>query len=220
MPLLGDGVQVVHSQTTFRDAIAMVNPLCPSSVVSELVLRSVRYWTPLVSSPDELILARGDLVIHRALGNDVDALFEAMLDWRFPVQGVIPIARCGWDDEIAMKLNWSTGFNYRPIAGTQRPSKHALGLAFDLNPALNPCFKHRDSADRVPVGAVYDPDRPGTLSPESLPVQFLVERGWVWGGNWDDPANRAPREEDRGPWDLHHFQKVPEGFDFPSELPF
>lgn len=64
------------------------------------------------------------------------------------------------------------GYNCRNIAGTNRRSNHAYGLAIDVNPAQNP---HTFPGDR---------NYGQTNMPPSFRQLFLSE-GWGWGGNWN-----------------------------------
>ena len=96
-------------------------------------------------------------------------------------------------DELSMKANNTSGFNYRNISGTQKRSNHALGRAIDINPLLNPYIK---DGTTQPTGAIYDSKRPGTITADSPVVIFLIERGWQWGGHWTDRK------------DYQHFEKI------------
>ena len=42
------------------------------------------------------------------------------------------------DDDRSMAANNTSGFNRRPVAGTDRWSEHSYGRAIDLNPVQNP----------------------------------------------------------------------------------
>ncbi len=64
------------------------------------------------------------------------------------------------------------GYNCRNIAGTNRRSNHAYGIAVDINPAQNP---HTFPGDRN-YGQTNMP-------PEF--VQLFRSEGWGWGGNWN-----------------------------------
>ena len=63
------------------------------------------------------------------------------------------------------------GYNCRNIAGKNRRSNHAYGLAIDINPAQNP--------HTFPGDSNYGQ----TNMPASFRQLFLSE-GWGWGGNW------------------------------------
>ena len=104
------------------------------------------------------------------------------------------------DDYRLMAENISSGFNYRQIAGTDKLSLHAYGLAFDINPVQNPYIHKLDNKIVVdPPGAKYDPAESGALANDHRLVQFLTKRGWVWGGSWT--------LEKTGRVDYQHFEK-------------
>lgn len=138
-------------------------------------------------------LHQGQLVIHKWHVEEVRDIFRILLLQDFPIERVVPIVAYDWDDERSMADNNSSGFCYRPIMGTNRKSNHSYGHAVDINPALNPYYK--DGVMYPPNGS-YDPARPGTHTPTSLAVRLFQERGWTWGGEWEDPV------------DLHHFEKL------------
>ena len=127
-------------------------------------------------------LSDGIIEMHCDLAVDVQELFRFMLIERFPLSHVLPIAEFLWDDERSMMANNTSGFNYRTIAGTKRPSNHSQGRALDINPLYNPCIR---SGIVHPAGAVYDTSRVGTLTADSPVTRFLKARGWIWGGEWN-----------------------------------
>jgi hypothetical protein len=112
----------------------------------------------------------------------------------------MPASSFEYDDQKLMAANVTSGYNYRKIAGTEELSKHALGRAFDVNPRLNPYVHKMDDQIVIdPPGAVWRPEEPGTLRKNHELVQFLENRGWIWGGNWT--------LESDGKQDHHHFEK-------------
>lgn len=183
---------IIDSAMSYEEAIAQNpdNP-CPKEILLKQQLIEVQYL-----SFDGKI-HQGQIVVDQDLVEDVKATFVLLLAEKFPVTSAIPISdpRFRWDDETSMQANNSSGFNYRTIAKSTKLSNHALGQAFDINPKLNPYIRE----DFVqPEGAVYDPSKPGTLTPESKVVAFLKEKGWEWGGEWKDRK------------DYQHFEKPSE----------
>ena len=159
---------------------------CPQELFEQLVRVPVQFIS------FGAIKGGGIIEIHRDLASDVEELFQFMLAERFPLSSVRPIVRFDWDDERSMRMNNTSGFNYRMITNTERLSNHARGRAIDINPLLNPSI----CGDVVqPAGAVYNPKRQGTLTADSSVTKFLKERGWTWGGDWTSPK------------DYQHFQK-------------
>lgn len=78
------------------------------------------------------------------------------------------------------------GYNDRVIAGTQRRSAHAFGLAIDLNPKPSHYWRWQKGGWKNAV-------------PQSLVDAFEAE-GWIWGGRWFH-------------FDTMHFEYRPELFD-------
>ena len=110
-----------------------------------------------------------------------EEIFKFIKDSRFPISKVVPISAYDWSDEKSTKDNNTSAFNYRFISGTRVISKHAYGLAIDINPLLNPYIKKGTS---IPTGCIYDTTKAGTISSGSELVQEFKNRGWKWGGDW------------------------------------
>lgn len=166
---------------------------CPPEVLKRQAVIPVHYH-----SFDKRVHT-GQIVLDERLAADIEQMFEFMFENRFPVESVIPISderflKDGmWSDELSMRANNTSAFNYRKIAGTDRFSYHALGMAIDINPLLNPFVK-----DGIvePRGAVYAPERPGTFTADHPVVGEFKALGWTWGGGWHSPK------------DYQHFEKV------------
>lgn len=166
-----------HSSSTSRRPDPMP---CPKAILAAQCLIEVPYH----SFDGRCHI--GQIVVHEAIVTDVREIFLALLAIDFPIAKMIPLAdpRYGWDDDRSMRDNNTSGFNYRPIEGTNRISWHGFGLALDINPLHNPCIR---SGDRVsPRGAHYDPTVYGTIIDDAPIVRLFLERGFVWGGHWED----------------------------------
>jgi peptidoglycan L-alanyl-D-glutamate endopeptidase CwlK len=182
---VADGSVVVESAMGFAEAVA--GTAAPRETLESLSLIDLRYLG-FDGRPH-----RGQIVVHRELAVEVGEIFALMEQWRFPIAGVVPIVRYGWSDEASMAADNSSAFNYRTIAGTDRLSRHALGRAVDINPRENPAVY--PDGRIAPAGAVYRPGSPGTFTDGHPAVCAFIERGWRWGGHFDDMR------------DYHHFEK-------------
>ena len=138
-------------------------------------------------------LHQGQLIMNKAVKKDIEEIFALILKEKFPIEKVIPVNQFAWDDDSSMSANNSSSFNYRNIAGTNRLSKHALGMAIDINPFLNPVV-YKDGSI-TPKGAKYEIKRKGTFSLDHPIVKAFKERGWRWGGEFNSYK------------DNHHFDK-------------
>jgi peptidoglycan LD-endopeptidase CwlK len=144
-------------------------------------------------------IKKGVIEINKHVERDVRDFFSLALAEKFPVEKVVRSSEYGWDDDKLLEANATSGFNYRFIKDTATPSLHGLGLAIDVNTRLNPYIRFKDGETYVdPPGATYDPDMPGTLTPDHPLVLLMKSRGWEWGGDWTKESGRV---------DYQHFQK-------------
>ena len=79
--------------------------------------------------------------------------------------------------------NPAGGFNWRPVAGTQRLSAHAFGFAVDIN--TNHSAYWRDELKG-------ESGEPANWKPKAVPknripyeiVEIFERQGFIWGGKW------------------------------------
>ena len=162
---------IVDCNYTYDEAIE--NSKAPDSVLSELKLINVRYY-----SVDGKIHAGQILTNERAV-EKIQQLFEILLDEKFPVAHAVPVVKYNWNDDLSMQDNNTYSFCYRNIGY----SRHARGMAIDINPYFNPVRWKKGYTFRQnkPVGATYDTSVPGTFV-ESSPVVIKFEKlGFRWG---------------------------------------
>ncbi len=179
---------IIDSALSFEEAVRD-NPAFPAPewLRNGLVVLELQYW-----SYDGQV-HQGQLVVHRAIEGQVKSIFQEMFDQKIPIAKMVTISVYSWDDEASMQDNNCSAYNYRNIAGTDELSFHALGLAIDIDPRINP-YIEGDSVQ--PRGAVYDPSVPGTLTRDSALVQIFKKHGFDWGGDW---------MAERGYVDYQHF---------------
>lgn len=175
---------IIDSQLSFYEATEGMN--IPQSIINNLALVDVFYYS------FEGNLHKGQLLVNKAVKQDIIEVFEFIKETRFPIAKVIPIVKYDWSDEASLSDNNTTAFNYRFVSGTRIVSNHAYGYAIDINPVQNPYIKRNKV---LPEGAVYDPEEPGTITSDSQLVKEFKKRGWSWGGDW------------RSVKDYQHFEK-------------
>lgn len=186
---------VIVDSMMMRPDVLKQNPSrpCPQEIIDAQLLADVRY----VGFDGRL--HQGQLVLDRRLMHDAQLFFELAKKLSFPIEKVVPAVHYKWDDDVLMATNISSGFNYRTIAGTNEVSLHGKGMAFDINPRINPYIRYENGVEIVaPQGATYDPQAPGALHAQHPLVQLMKELGWEWGGDWSAESGRV---------DYQHFQK-------------
>jgi len=177
---------IIDSAISFAEAIE--GSAAPLEVIDSLSLVDVVYY-----SFDEL-RHQGQMLVDKALEDDVYEIFELIEKLKFPVGKVIPIVAYRWEDGDSMADNNSSGFNFRVIEGTNKLSLHSFGRAVDINPVQNPVIYPAGLI--APEGAVYRPQNKGTFTAGNAIVREFIKRGWHWGGNFEQPK------------DYHHFEKT------------
>jgi len=95
----------------------------------------------------------------------------------------------GADDNLSMADNNTSCFNFRRVVGSKTLSRHALGMAIDVNPLYNPWVYELDGEPVVdpPGGAPYmdrTVDCPYIIDHDDLLYKLLIKHGFTWGGDW------------------------------------
>ena len=80
----------------------------------------------------------GEMVCNKAIAQDLLEIFRTLYDNRYPIERMVLIDEYDADDDRSMRDNNSSCFCFRKVMGTQNLSKHARGLAVDINTLYNP----------------------------------------------------------------------------------
>lgn len=145
-------------------------------------------------------ICEGEMVCNKAIADDLLALFRALYDARYPIGQMRLIDDYDADDNRSMAANNTSCFCYRRIAGSNRLSKHSMGMAVDINPLYNPWVRTVNGRKVVvPAEAAVYADRsaafPCKLTSNDLCTHLFLQYGFRWGGNWKNSK------------DYQHFEK-------------
>jgi hypothetical protein len=141
---------------------------------------------------DNAVHSDGEIVVLDAVAHRVAAIFDALLDRRFPIAKAHLMNYYDGDDDAADVDNNTSSFNDRVVAGTNTLSLHAYGAAIDLNPVQNPFVKMTGGKrEASPAeGKPYldrNAAKPGMAEPV---VELFADNGFsIWGGDWHDPID-------------------------------
>lgn len=144
----------------------------------------------------------GELICNETVAQDLVEIFYELYRNEYQLQQVHLIDEYDGDDISSMEANNTSCFNYRAIQGSTHLSKHALGLAVDINPLYNPYITYNtDGTEAVsPVSGSAYADRSTSFSykidESDLCYKLFIQHGFTWGGNWNSCK------------DYQHFQKV------------
>lgn len=131
----------------------------------------------------------GELVVNRVIADDVLDIFKQLYEAGYEIEKIRLIDEYDADDERSMRDNNSSAFNFRYISYSTTLSKHALGLAVDINTLYNPYVKKVDGRRNVePANAEKYTDRSvdflHKIDHDDLCYKLFVEHGFEWGGDW------------------------------------
>ena len=147
-------------------------------------------------------LAEGELICHNFIAEDLLEIFYDLYASEYQIEKVTLIENYNGDDTASMADNNTSCFNYRMVDGTKSLSRHALGLAIDINPLYNPYIRYDKKGGQTvsPVEGEAYADRtvsfPYKIDPDDLCYRLFTEHGFTWGGNWNSSK------------DYQHFQKA------------
>lgn len=174
---------IIDSRLTFEEAIAGTK--APKSIINELVLIDVQY----LSTDGKL--HQGQILTNKKLEESIEQMFDFMLENNFVIERAIPIVHYNWNDSLSMDDNNTYSFCYRNVSY----SKHARGMAIDINPRFNPVRWKKVNRPNQPQGAVLDTTVNGTLHPNHVVVKEFKKLGFRWGHTFSKY------------YDDHHFEK-------------
>jgi len=174
---------IIDSRYTFQEAVA--GSKAPKTIIDLLELIEVSYL-----STDGKI-HRGQVLANKKISGDLRYMFAFMSEKGFVVEKAIPIVKYNWNDSLSMDDNNTSSFCYRNVSY----SKHAQGMAIDINPRFNPVRWKRINRPNQPSGAVLDTTVNGTFYPGHVVVEEFQKRGFRWGHTFSKY------------YDDHHFDK-------------
>lgn len=143
----------------------------------------------------------GEMVCNAAIADELVEIFRQLYQQAYPIERMVLIDDYDGDDELSMKANNTSCFNFRRVAGSKKLSRHAYGMAVDINPLYNPYVRTLNGWRVVtPEGAARYADRslddiPYKITLKDPAYKLFRKYGYSWGGSW------------RTRKDYQHFQK-------------
>lgn len=129
----------------------------------------------------------GELVVHSDHARAVLEVFRELFEARFPIERMELVDVYGGHDDRSMAANNTSAFNCRPSTGSPGSwSRHAYGLAIDINPVRNPYVTSGGDVE-PPAGEAFldrSKKQDGTIRAGDVVVRAFERIGWSWGGYW------------------------------------
>lgn len=151
----------------------------------------LRYLT-ILHTDEKGVTHHGELVCNKAIAQDLIDIFKELYAAHYPIHSVRLIDDYDGSDEMSMRANNTSSFNWRTTA-TGQISRHARGMAIDINPLWNPCiYLTGKQKGVVPANAgPYVKRTPEALKKNPAPIttsdlcyRLFKKHGFRWGGVW------------------------------------
>lgn len=132
----------------------------------------------------------GEMVCNKAIAQDILDIFCELYRQKYPIERIRLIDDYEASDERSMRDNNTSSFCFRKVSGTTKLSKHALGMAVDVNTLYNPYVRTGKDGRRIvePSTAVKYVDRtrsfPYKIVKGDLLYRLFLQHGFQWGGSW------------------------------------
>jgi len=145
-------------------------------------------------------IVTGELICNKLIADDLIEIFYELFVAGYQIDKIKLIDEYQADDDLSCADDNTSCFNYRVVEGSTNLSKHAMGMAIDINPIFNPYVTFPDGIQRVsPAGSEVYADRSldfaHKINEADLCYQLFISHGFTWGGNWKTLK------------DYQHFQK-------------
>ena len=150
----------------------------------------------------------GILICNKVIANDLIDIFSELYKMRYPIHSIHPVSEYGGDDERSMKANNTSCYNVRRTRNGG-VSRHARGMAIDINPLWNPCVHMSGRNKGLVEPSTAKPytqrgerkegdrrdERSRLISRDDPCYKLFIKHGFRWGGAW------------RSLKDYQHFEK-------------
>lgn len=123
----------------------------------------------------------GKLECNKSIAKDLQEIFAELYKAKYRIERMRPASEYGGDDDKMMDANNTSCYNYRVMTGSKNKlSKHALGLAIDINPLYNPYVK--GNIVKPAAGRKYAKNP--QIKKGDLIYRLFKQHGFRWGGEW------------------------------------
>lgn len=130
-------------------------------------------------------IQKGEMVCNKAIAHDLLCIFRALFSQAYPIYSMRLVDDFDADDEASMQANNTSCFNYRYISGTRILSRHAYGMAVDINPLQNPCIRGKQIQPSTAEEFVdRNKDFPHKIDKDDYCKEVFTSYRFRWGGNW------------------------------------
>jgi hypothetical protein len=134
----------------------------------------------------------GELIVHRNIAKNTVNIFRELYNISYPISRMSLVNEFQGNDWKSIEANNTSVLNCRKVAGTNKWSNHAYGLAIDINPIENPYISRKGKIShkaslkyrkRRHLNRSLSSDKAVLLGNDKATLIFK-KYGWKWGGDW------------------------------------
>ena len=136
----------------------------------------------------------GELIVNKSVADKTVSIFKQLYSAEYEIEKMyLPDRYWTGDgnetDTASCDDNNTSAFFYRVVDGSSKLSKHARGLAIDINPQQNPYVDYRSGQPEcIHDNALAYIDRTTGLAhvitEDDLCYKLFTQNGYKWGGAW------------------------------------
>ena len=127
----------------------------------------------------------GELIVNKDVSLEVLKIFYELYSLKYQFSKIKLVDDYSADDDLSMKDNNTSAFNFRNVENSDKLSWHCFGLAIDINPLYNPYISLGEVYPSVSAKYI---DRTKSfahkIDHEDLAYKVFVKYGWKWGGDF------------------------------------
>lgn len=133
----------------------------------------------------------GELIVHKNIAWQTMRAFYQLYKFEYPIEKIRLVDEYEGDDELSMEDNNTSAFNYRKVEGKEELSRHALGLAIDINPKINPYVREdgffpKNASEYLErdVEKCTGEHKEKMIHKQDIAYRIFRRNGFEWGGDW------------------------------------
>lgn len=181
-----DSTKFYYTKIPLEVKNRMMGKSYPSNLENvKITLDELRYVRVSYYDFNSVLHDDGELIVNVKVADDIIQIFYELYLLKYPFREISLIDKYGASDELSMQNNNTSSFNYRNTTDSNTLSKHALGLAIDINPLYNPYISN-DTFYPANSSIYLDrtKDFSGKIDKNDDCYKIFTKYGWSWGGNW------------------------------------
>ena len=157
----------------------------PDNTYGKITYDDLKYVRVKYYDFDNIIHEDGELIVNKEVALEVLKIFYELYLGEYQINKIRLADDYSADDDLSMRDNNTSAFNFRNVENSNKLSWHCFGLAIDINPLYNP---YVIGGKIYPNTAKKYSDRSkefvGKIDHNDYAYKIFTKYGWKWGGDF------------------------------------